>query len=373
MFFRSAFLSLVVLGGAFASNVVELTPDNFDEVIGKGTPGLVEFFAPWCGHCKNLAPTYEQLADAFAHKKDKVVVAKIDADGVGKPLGSKYGVTGFPTLKWFDANGEATPYEGGRELTDLANFITSKSGVKSNIKPPPPPATVILDIHTFDEVVTNPDHDTIVTFTAPWCGHCKRLKPIYEDVAKTFLPETNCIVANVDGDAEANRPLALKYGIQSFPTIKFFPQGSDDGYDYEGERTEEALVKFLNDRCGTQRAVGGGLNDKAGRTEELDDLANRFFVSSGAARDAVFAEAKELAVSVGPLAKHYVRVMEKVVNGTEDYVEKESKRLASIIKKRTLSPAKLDEIKVKANVLAAFTAEKVEEAAEAFERATEEL
>jgi protein disulfide-isomerase A6 len=40
---------------------------------------------------------YEELADAFAHAKDKVVVAKVDADGEGKPLGSKYGVTGFPS------------------------------------------------------------------------------------------------------------------------------------------------------------------------------------------------------------------------------------------------------------------------------------
>ena len=46
---------------------------------------------------QNLAPTYEQLADAFSHVKDKVVIAKVDADGAGKPLGSRFGVTGFPS------------------------------------------------------------------------------------------------------------------------------------------------------------------------------------------------------------------------------------------------------------------------------------
>lgn len=46
---------------------------------------------------QNLAPIYEELADAFVHAKDKVVVAKVDADGEGKPLGQKYGVTGFPS------------------------------------------------------------------------------------------------------------------------------------------------------------------------------------------------------------------------------------------------------------------------------------
>ena len=46
---------------------------------------------------QNLAPIYEQLGDAFSHAKEKVVVAKVDADGAGKPLGQKYGVTGFPS------------------------------------------------------------------------------------------------------------------------------------------------------------------------------------------------------------------------------------------------------------------------------------
>jgi len=49
------------------------------------------------GHCKNLAPKYEQLADAFQHAKDKVIIAKVDADGEGKPLGQKYDVKGFPS------------------------------------------------------------------------------------------------------------------------------------------------------------------------------------------------------------------------------------------------------------------------------------
>lgn len=49
---------------------------------------------------QNLAPIYEQLADAFAHAKDKVIIAKVDADGEGRPLGSKYGVTGFPSTRY---------------------------------------------------------------------------------------------------------------------------------------------------------------------------------------------------------------------------------------------------------------------------------
>ena len=62
---------------ASASSVIDLTPSNFDDVVLKsGKPALVEFFAPWCGHCKNLAPVYEELATVFQHAGDKVSVAK---------------------------------------------------------------------------------------------------------------------------------------------------------------------------------------------------------------------------------------------------------------------------------------------------------
>ncbi|KAI0947637.1 hypothetical protein AcW1_009346 [Taiwanofungus camphoratus] len=352
----SLFAAALALGGAWASNVVELDPDNFDNVVGQGKPALVEFFAPWCGHCKNLAPTYEQLADAFAHAKDKVVVAKVDADGAGRPLGQKYGVTGFPTLQWFDPSGEPEKYEGARDLDALANFITQKSGVKSSIKPPPPPAYQVLDINTFDDVVLNSDKDVLVSFTAPWCGHCKHLKPTYDDVAKDFASESNqCLVANVDADAANNKPLANKYGIQSYPTIKFFPKDAKDApEDYEGGRTEEAFVEFLNEKCGTQRAPGGSLTDLAGRLPEFDTLASQFYAATGAARDAIYRDASALAAAAGPAAHHYVRVMEKVVNGSEEYVEREAKRLAALLRKRTLAPQKLDEMKIKANVLSAF-------------------
>ena len=69
-------------------------------------------------------------------------------------------------------------------------------------------------------------------------------------------------MANVDADAKQNAPLAERYGIGSFPTIKFFPKDNKEGEAYTGGRTEADFVNFLNERCGTQRAVGGGLNEK---------------------------------------------------------------------------------------------------------------
>jgi len=59
---------------------------------------------------------------------------------------------------------------------------------------------------------------------------------------------------------------------------------------------------------------------------DFDSLASKFFVAAGSARDAIYKEAITLASELGPASRHYLRVMEKIANGTEDYVAKESKR-----------------------------------------------
>jgi len=72
-----------------------------------------------------------------------------------------------------------------------------------------------------------------------------------------------CLVANIDGNEEKNAEISAKFGIQGFPTLKFFPKGDKEHpVEYEGGRSEEDLVDFLNEQCATERAVGGGLNEK---------------------------------------------------------------------------------------------------------------
>lgn len=69
---------------------------------------------------------------------------------------------------------------------------------------------------------------------------------------------------------------------------------------------------------------------QAGRLPDFDSLASRFLVATGDARNTIFKEASILATNAGATSKHYLRVMEKVVNGTEAYLEKESKRYAPV-------------------------------------------
>ena len=86
-------------------------------------------------------------------------------------------------------------------------------------------------------------------------------------------------------------------------------------------------------------------------------------------------DAKLFARATGEKYKYYLKVMDKVINGSEEWVEKEATRLASILKKRNISPQKLDEVKIKANILSSFKAieEKAEEVVEEVKEKVEEV
>ena len=71
-----------------------------------------------------------------------------------------------------------------------------------------------------------------------------------------------CVVANINGDDKKNTHINQNYGVTGFPTFKFFSKDNKEPEDYEGERTEAEMVAYLNEKCGTNRAVGGGLNDQ---------------------------------------------------------------------------------------------------------------
>lgn len=136
--------------------------------------------------------------------------------------------------------------------------MTKESGVKSNIKPPAPPAAIQLDAGNFDDIVLDDTKDVLVSFTAPWvrwhvacaraitdfqCGHCKNMKPAFEEVARAFKAEPNCVVANMNADEAENRPVASKYGVQSFPTIMFFGKGTKEPVPYTSGRTAEDFTE----------------------------------------------------------------------------------------------------------------------------------
>jgi len=130
-----------------------LTVENFDEVIEGNEFVLVEFYAPWCGHCKALAPEYAKAAGILAEKESKIVLAKLDATEEGA-VAEKFEVRGYPTLKFF-RNGKATEYGGGRTADTIVSWLEKKTG---------PPALALASVEEATAFVAGKDVAVIGVF-----------------------------------------------------------------------------------------------------------------------------------------------------------------------------------------------------------------
>lgn len=347
-----ALLAVLVLG-LVSAQVVDLTPENFDKLVDGSRPAFVEFFAPWCGHCKKLAPEYEIVGEAFA--KTDVLIAKVDADQ-HRELGNRFDIHGFPTLKFFPKGKKDSPvkYESGRSAEDIINWINKETGANGRIKKAPS-SVVDLNSENFDRIVLDSKKDVLVEFYAPWCGHCKKLAPDYEKVAAAFASDENVVVAKIDADHE--RDIGSRYEVQGFPTLKWFGKNSKASpEEYEGGRDIQSFVDFINQKSGTKRNADGSLKEDAGRVAALDALAKEF--ASGD-KDALIQKAEDAVNGLTGEDKknggYYVKVMQTIKSKGQDFVAQEIGRLTRMTE-GSVSPKKADEFSVRKNILKAFQA-----------------
>ncbi|XP_047326967.1 protein disulfide-isomerase like 2-1-like [Impatiens glandulifera] len=355
MYIMIAVLAMILASLASADDVIVLTEDNFDKEVGQDRGALVEFYAPWCGHCKKLAPEYEKLGASFKKAKS-VLIGKVDCDE-HKTVCSKYGVSGYPTIQWFPKGSlEPKKYEGARNAEALVSYINKEGG--TNVKLAViPSSVVILTSDNFDDIVLNEKKNVLVEFYAPWCGHCKSLAPIYEKVGTVFNLEEDVVIANLDADT--HKDLAGKYGVSGYPTLKFFPKGNKAGEDYNGGRDLDDFVTFINEKCGTSRDAKGQLTDKAGRVEKLDALVKEL-INAGENENEkkevygkIEDEVEKLDGSSARYGKIYLKAVKNYMNKGTDYAKNEIQRLERILDK-SISPAKADEFTLKKNILSAF-------------------
>lgn len=211
----------VVSEVAEEDGVLVLTKDNFKSVIADNEFVLVEFYAPWCGHCKALAPEYAKAAQKLAEDGSKIKLGKVDATEEGE-LAEQHNVRGYPTLKFF-RNGVAVEYSGGRQADEIVTWVVKKTG----------PAAVDLKTAEEAEKFLKDNEIAVVGFFADQ----------ENDVAKAYLAAANAL----DSFAFAltsNADLMTKYEASENQIFLFKPF-DDKKTPYKGEANEEDIKKFV--------------------------------------------------------------------------------------------------------------------------------
>ena len=103
------------------SAVVQLTSADFEKFVKENPLVLAEFFAPWCGYCKMLAPEFSKAADSLAQSHPNIKLAQLDCDN-DQEFCQGLGVKGYPTLKVFQS-GSVSDYEGPRSAEGIADYV----------------------------------------------------------------------------------------------------------------------------------------------------------------------------------------------------------------------------------------------------------
>jgi len=238
------------------SLVVPLTKKNFaDKVFGTEHIWVVEFFAPWCGHCKSLAPEYDKAA---ANLKGLVNVGAVDCD-VEKELCGNFGVQGFPTIKIFPS--KTTPvsgkkdsfhkvpedYQGQRTAAAIVNFALGKI-----------PSFVVPVTSATEAKFLGQPLSKAILFT-----NKDKTSDLYKALSVDYHNRM------VLGEAKhTDKKLADKYGVTVFPTLLVLGAEGAENIKFDGKLSHESITKFLEPHAAPapqQQGKPGGSSKPAGK------------------------------------------------------------------------------------------------------------
>ncbi|XP_051559803.1 protein disulfide-isomerase A2 isoform X2 [Myxocyprinus asiaticus] len=210
-------------------DVLVLHSVNFDRALRENKYLLVEFYAPWCGHCRTLEPIYAEVAGLLKKESSAIRLAKVDAIEE-RDLAEEFDANSFPTIKFLkDGNRQnATDFSGKRTVKGITKWLERHTG---------PSASVLDDVKSTEALLDL--HDVIVV------GFFQDLEG---DNAKTFYDVT-LTVMDVNFGITSNTELFKKYDVQSDSVVlfkKFDDKRADMPISEEGKLDKGELISFIN-------------------------------------------------------------------------------------------------------------------------------
>lgn len=177
-------------------------------------------FAPWCGHCKALAPEYEEAATTL--KEKDIALAKIDCTAESE-LCQSYGVEGYPTLKVFRGTENISPYAGARKADAIVSYMTKQSM---------PAVSLLTSSSALDEFKTA-DKVVLVGFFG---ADDKASNETYQEVADAQR-DNYLFAATNDAD------LAKAEGVKQ-PAIVLYKSFDEGKNEFKDKFSKDAILEF---------------------------------------------------------------------------------------------------------------------------------
>ena len=272
----SAGEALVVLDGSSWATVLQ-------------NPGFtfVKFFAPWCGHCREMQHDWEDVAEHFKENPVpgvSLTVAEVDCtagmDG-SMSICMQESVHGYPTVRLYKDGDLVEEYHFARTFDRMKEFIEEKLFDLSSVEPNSIGVYNLDDLSFQKFLDSQGSSATLVFYHVSWCGHCKELRPVWDDLAIDFLMEESEDIKFAEVNCMEALDVCTEEGVEGFPQIYMYKDGVMEDI-FQGDRTVEELTNFVWETVDPSRVsdndldtmllmqnLMGGAGEEAGE-EDLD-------------------------------------------------------------------------------------------------------
>ena len=247
---------------------------------------FVKFYAPWCGHCREMQHDWEDVAEHFKENPlpgVSLTVAEVDCtagmDG-SMSICMQESIHGYPTVRLYKDGDLVEEYQFARTFDRMKTFIEEKLFDLATVEPNSIGVYDLNDLSFQKFIDSQGSGATLVFYHVTWCGHCKALRPVWDELAIDFLMEESEDLKFAEVNCMEALDVCTEEGVEGFPQVYMYKDGVMEDI-FQGERTVEELTSFVWETVDPSRVKDDDLDtmllmqnlmggDQAGQDEEED-------------------------------------------------------------------------------------------------------